>query len=82
MARPKADDTPPRRAAPSRLAKHRAEMRRRGFKLVQLWVPDPGAPGFREAVRRTREFLLAHPDREWDAFASRVLDAAPGWDES
>jgi hypothetical protein len=54
-------------------------MRRRGFKLVQLWVPDPDAPGFRAAVRRTREFLAAHPDAEWDEFAREALDLAPGW---
>ena len=65
--------------APSRLERHRSEMRRRGFKLVQLWVPDPDAPGFRGAVRRTREFLAAHPDAEWDAFAREALDRAPGW---
>jgi antidote-toxin recognition MazE-like antitoxin len=54
-------------------------MRRRGFKLVQLWVPDPDAPGFRGAVRQTREFLEAHPDRDWDAYAEQILDDAPGW---
>ncbi len=64
----------------SRLERHRAEMRRRGFKLVQLWVPDPDAPGFRRAVQRTREFLAAHPDAEWDEYAKRVLDSAPGWE--
>ena len=64
----------------SRLERHRADMRRRGFKLVQLWVPDAEAPGFREAVRRTREFLAAHPDPAWDAFARRELEAAPGWE--
>jgi hypothetical protein len=63
----------------TRLERHRAEMRRRGFKLVQLWVPDPDAPGYRSAVRRTRAFLAAHPDAEWDAFARDVLDRAPRW---
>jgi hypothetical protein len=63
----------------TRLERHRAEMRRRGFKLVQLWVPDPDAPGFRSAVRRTRDFLAAHPDVEWDEFAREALDHAPGW---
>lgn len=64
----------------SRLERHRAEMRQRGFKLVQLWVPDPEAPGFRSAVRRTREFLAAHPDAEWDQYARDMLDRAPGWE--
>ena len=57
-------------------------MRRRGFKLVQLWVPDPDAPGFKNGIRRTREFLAAHPDREWDAFARRTLDEGPAWDDT
>jgi hypothetical protein len=65
--------------ATSRLERDRSEMRRRGFKLVQLWVPDPDAPGFRAAVRRTREFLAAHPDAEWDEVAREALDRAPGW---
>jgi hypothetical protein len=71
-----------RKAEPTRLERHRTEMRRRGFKLVQLWVPDPAAPGFRNAVRRTREFLEAHPDLEWDAYARRMLDEAPAWDDT
>jgi Protein of unknown function (DUF3018) len=70
---------PSPRKTVTRLERHRAEMRRRGFKLVQLWVPDPDAPGFKSAVRRTREFLAAHPDAEWDDFAREVLDQAPGW---
>ncbi len=71
-----------RRAKPTRLQHHRAEMRRKGFKLVQLWVPDPGAPGFRKAVQHTKLFLEQHPDLEWDEYARRLLDAAPGWDDS
>jgi hypothetical protein len=70
------------KALPTRLQRHRAEMRRRGFKLVQLWVPDPKAPRFRDAVRRTRRFLEEHPDREWDAYARRILDDAPGWTDA
>jgi hypothetical protein len=81
MARAKKSAAPRVKAAGTRLQQHRAEMRRRGFKLVQLWVPDPGALGFREAVRSTKKFLEAHPDPEWDAYARRVLDEAPGWEE-
>ncbi len=67
------------KAPVGRLVRHRSEMRKRGFKLVQLWVPDPDAPGFRSSVRRTREFLAAHPDAEWDEFAREMLDRAPAW---
>ena len=69
----------PAKSAGTRLQKHRAEMRHRGFKLVQLWVPDPTAKGFKEAVMETRAFLHKHPDAEWDAFARKALDDAPGW---
>jgi hypothetical protein len=31
-------------------------------------------------VRRTREFLAAHPDAEWDEFARKALDDAPGFE--
>lgn len=57
-------------------------MRRKGFKLVQFWVPDATAAGFQEAVQQTKQFLEAHPDSEWDAFAQEVLDGAPGWDDT
>lgn len=56
-------------------------MRRKGFKLVQLWVPDPAAPGFRDAVQQTRTFLESHPDPEWDEYAQGLLDDAPGWND-
>lgn len=69
-------------AQATRLDRHRAEMRKRGFKLVQLWVPDPSAPGFRDAVRRTKKFLETHGDPEWDAYAQELLDAAPGWEDA
>lgn len=80
----KAKKVSARRGKPTltRLQQHRAEMRRKGFKLVQLWVPDPGAPGFRDAVQQTRQFLEAHPDPEWDAYAQRQLDEGPGWEDS
>jgi hypothetical protein len=81
MAREKKSAAPRAKAAGTRLQQHRAEMRRRGFKLVQLWVPDPSALGFREAVRRTKKFLETHPDPEWDSYAQRVLDEAPGWED-
>jgi Protein of unknown function (DUF3018) len=69
------------KATTTRLQQRRAEMRRKGYKLVQLWVPDPTAAGFREAVQQTRKFLERHPDPDWDAHAQGLLDEAPGWDD-
>jgi hypothetical protein len=63
----------------AKMRKHRDDMRRRGFKLIQFWAPDPNAPGFKAAVRATRTFLEEHPDHEWDAFVVEQLDKAPEW---
>lgn len=61
------------------MRKHREEMRRRGFKLVQLWVPDPGAPGFKEELQRQIRALAAPEDRDADAFSNAALAAI--WDD-
>lgn len=64
------------------MRKHRDEMRRRGFKLVQLWVPDPSAPGFAAELQRQIRSLSARPDREADAFSEAGLAALwndPEW---
>ncbi len=39
---------------------HRANVRATGMKLIQVWVPDPAAPGFAEALRR--QCLAANAD--------------------
>jgi hypothetical protein len=58
---------------------HRDEMRRRGFKLVQVWIPDASAPGFGAELERQIRSLAAKPDREADAFTNAGLSAA--WDD-
>lgn len=54
-------------------------MRRRGFKLVQLWVPDPSAPGFEAELQRQIRSLAVNPDHDADAFANAGLAAV--WDD-
>jgi hypothetical protein len=64
------------------MRKHREEMRRRGFKLVQLWVPDPGAPGFGAELQRQIRSLAAVPDRDSDGFTIAGLGSVwndPEW---
>lgn len=47
-----------------RVAAHRAELRRRGLRPIQIWVPDTRAPGFaEEAMRQSR---LVDSDEEFD----------------
>ncbi len=55
------------------MRKHREEMRRRGFKLVQIWVPDPDAPGFAEEMRRQSLAVANSPNEERHL---RMLDEA------
>ena len=61
------------------MRKHREEMRRRGFKLVQLWVPDPGAPGFGAELQRQIRSLATAPDRDSDRFT--IAGLASVWND-
>lgn len=46
--------------AKHRVQAHRAKLRKAGFKPVQIWVPDPDAPGF--AAECQRQSRLAQQD--------------------
>ena len=39
------------------MRRYRASQKRRGMKLVRLWVPDPKAPGFRRQALLLRGAL-------------------------
>lgn len=42
----------PGRPTRSRVAAHRATLRARGLRPIQIWVPDTRAPGFAAEARR------------------------------
>jgi hypothetical protein len=44
-----------------RVAAHRAELRRRGLRPIQIWVPDTRSPGFAEEAQRQSR-LVAEAD--------------------
>lgn len=44
-----------------RVAAHRAELRKRGLRPIQIWVPDTRAPGFAEEARRQSRLVDADP---------------------
>ena len=46
-----------------RVAAHRAELRKRGLRPIQIWVPDTRAPGFAEDLRRAVAATGAPPSR-------------------
>ncbi len=62
------------RSAARRVRKHRDARRASGLRLVQLWIPDSGAPGFAEECRR-QTALAAASDRA-DADLGGFVDAA------
>ncbi|WP_130865672.1 antitoxin MazE-like protein [Acidipropionibacterium timonense] len=48
-----------------RVRDHRRRMRARGYRLVQIWVPDVRTPGFVDEAHRQSE-LMAVNDQETD----------------
>jgi Protein of unknown function (DUF3018) len=56
---------------------HRDRMRRRGMKLIQIWVPDPRSPYFAaEAPRQSRMLANSPTERDDQSF----IDAVTDWD--
>ncbi|GFO57659.1 antitoxin MazE [Geomonas sp. Red276] len=55
-----------------RVQSHRQKLRAAGFKQVQIWVPDPNAPGFAEECRRQSLLVQQDPKNleDLEAFSS------------
>ncbi|MFF1832284.1 antitoxin MazE family protein [Paenarthrobacter sp. NPDC058040] len=62
-----------------RVYSHRARMRERGFRMMQVWVPDVKAANF-DAEARRQAALVAAQDRQSDDQDFIEAVAAP-WDE-
>ena len=45
-----------------RVSSHRKKLREAGFKPVQLWLPDPQAPGFAAECSRQSNVVRNDPD--------------------
>jgi hypothetical protein len=68
----------------------RANMRRQGMKLMQIWVPDTGTPGFAEEARRQSALIAkaagdprsdeAQMNRELNAWADAITEGEPDYD--
>ena len=60
--------------------RYRDRMRRAGFRLVQLWVPDTRAPGFAEECRRQSRAVARNKkaEREVMDWLDAVRDTE-GW---
>ncbi len=61
--------------------RHREKMRARGFRLIQIWVPDTASPGFAEECRR-QSLLVAHDPAEKIVMDElEALQDTMGWTE-
>jgi Protein of unknown function (DUF3018) len=60
--------------------RYRDRMRRAGFRLVQLWVPDTRAPGFADECRRQARAVARNKsaEREITDWLDAVRDTE-GW---
>lgn len=63
-----------------RVARHRKQMRAKGFRAIQVWVPDVSHPGFADEVRR-QAALVDNSDRQ-DEILDWAESVAVEWDES
>jgi hypothetical protein len=57
--------------------RYRTTRRAAGMRLLRVWVPDPGAPGFREEAER-QAALLRGAAEEQDALS--FIETAGQWD--
>ena len=53
-----------RSASRGRVATHRAQLRAKGMRPIQIWVPDTRAPGFAEEARRQSRLVDADDEFE------------------
>jgi hypothetical protein len=59
----------------AKVGEHRARLRARGLRPIQIWVPDVRAPSFRsEAHRQSVAVALSAHAREDQAFIDAVSD--------
>ncbi len=63
----------------SKFQRYRASQKRKGMKLIRIWVPDPKAPGFAEEIARQSALVRSSPD---EAEALDFIEAlAADWAE-
>ena len=63
-----------------RVQKHRATLRERGLKPIQIWVPDTHAKGFSEECKR--QAMLARNSDDEQQINNFIANAADlrGWE--
>jgi Protein of unknown function (DUF3018) len=69
---------PAKQDGQDRAGRFRANKRRQGMRLLRIWVPDPGAPGFAEEAERQAALLRGAPE---EAAALAFIESAMAADE-
>jgi hypothetical protein len=68
-------------AVSERVRRHRASLRARGLRPIQIWVPDTRSPGFADECRRQSEALIGDSlETETLAFIESISETT-GWRE-
>ena len=75
-SKPSAGKSPHAGSSREKVRAHRARMRARGFRLVQLWLPDTRTPEFADQARRA-SLVIANSPTEQDDQA--FIDAVQWW---
>ena len=60
-------------------SRYRARMRARGFRLLQLWVPDTRSPKFAAECRRQSLSVARSPEADVERFVEAAAQALEGW---
>jgi hypothetical protein len=69
-----------RSATRQSVQRYRERMRRAGFRLVQFWIPDPRARGFREECHRQSRAATGNKRAERDVMKwIETLQDTKGW---
>jgi hypothetical protein len=65
----------------NRVTKHRADLRARGLRPIQIWVPDTRSPAFAaEATRQSHVIMAAEDGDEWTAMEDFFLEDSAGFE--
>lgn len=62
-----------------RVARHREQMRSKGFRPIEVWVPDLNRPGVADEVRR-QAVLINQSDQQEDIM-DWIESVAVNWDD-
>ncbi len=72
---------PQSHASKDRVAKHRAAMRAKGYRLKQFWLPDVRTPEFKEQARRDAAAIAAQLAQSDDIAFVEAIQYWPPEDE-